>query len=145
MALSHYLNQWWLFYWRILLSIRVTRPQWVGTVFVWLDRTNDTMWKTIQTSFMFVDYIQWNLVGVTWKRLPHYWPFVKKIQGSLMDPPHKGPMMRSFYILFDFNPDKLLNKQCYRPWTETPWHPNDVTNGTHVFFYLTCSSYIFGY
>ena len=35
----------------------------------------------------------------TWKRFPHYWPFVRGCHRQLDDSPHKGPIMRMFILL----------------------------------------------
>ena len=34
-----------------------------------------------------------------WKCFPHYWPFVREIHQSLVDFPHKGPVMWSFDVI----------------------------------------------
>ena len=34
---------------------------------------------------------------MAWKRVLHYWPFVRGIHRSPVDSPHKGPFMRYFY------------------------------------------------
>ena len=75
---------------------------------------------------------------VTWKCFLHYWPFVKGIHQSLVDSPHKGPVMQSSHIFFVVSLNKLLNKQpCYQ-WFEMKWHSCDITvmiRGQHYQLY----------
>ena len=52
---------------------------------------------------------------MTWKRFPHYWPFVGGIHRSLMNYPHEGPVMRTFGISFTDS----LNKPWWRHQMET--------------------------
>ena len=47
--------------------------------------------------------------GMTWKRFPHYWPFVRGINRSLAGFPITQAVMRSFSVFFGMN--KLLNKE----------------------------------
>ena len=57
-------------------------------------------------------------VVMTWKRFPHYWPFMWQFHPSSMDSPH---IMRSFVAFFVPGPNKLLNKQSNCRRFETPW------------------------
>ena len=59
---------------------------------------------------------------MTWKHVPHHWPFVRGIHWSLVDSPHKGPVMGNFDVFFDVALNKLLNKQLNCQWFEIPWH-----------------------
>ena len=51
--------------------------------------------------------------------------FVRGIQWSPMDSPHKGLVIHSFDIFFDISLNKLLKKQLSGQWFEMPWHPID--------------------
>ena len=49
----------------------------------------------------------------TWKRFPHYWPFMRRYGGIhrwLADTPHKGPVMWGFYNFIDANLNQQLNR-----------------------------------
>ena len=70
---------------------------------------------------------------MTWKRCPHCWPFLP------VDSAHKGPVLRSFDILFVISLKKLLNKQPSFQWFETPWCWCDVTA---MFVSLRCYALI---
>ena len=48
---------------------------------------------------------------MTWKRLPHYWPFVRGIYWSSMGSPHKRPMMRSIRVFFVVSLNRLNSRQ----------------------------------
>ena len=56
--------------------------------------------------------------AMTWKRVPHYWPFVTGINWSPLDFPCKGPVMRVFSLLSVWT-------SCW--WRhETPWNSCDT-------------------
>ena len=61
-----------------------------------------------------------------WKCFPHYWPFVRGIHRSLVDSPHKGPVIWGFEFICSYL-NMLLNKQSSYRWVGTPWHLCDVT------------------
>ena len=67
----------------------------------------------------------------TWKRFPHYWPFVSGVFRLPMHSPHKGQVMGA--IMFSFSPlpahGRLFNKQSSYRWFETPWWSCDMTSG----------------
>ena len=48
---------------------------------------------------------------LTWKPFPHYWLFVGGIHQSLVDSPHKGPVMPSIDVFFILGLNNLLNTQ----------------------------------
>ena len=77
--------------------------------------------------FIKLFFIYTNLNVITWKRLRHYWPFMRGIQRSPMDFPHKGLVGRTFDILFDVRLSDPLNKHLSCRWFETPWLSCDVT------------------
>ena len=61
----------------------------------------------------------------TWKRIPHYWCFVRGIQRSPVDSPDQGLIMQSFSLL-------LAWISCWTDcganwWFEMPWSSCDVT------------------
>ena len=62
-----------------------------------------------------------------WKHFLHYWLFVRGIHQSLVDSPHRGPVMHSIGVFFAINPNKLLNKwsSCWR--FQMSWHSYDTT------------------
>ena len=64
---------------------------------------------------------------MTWKPFPQYWPLVGGIHWSLVDSPHKGPMMQSFDVFFDASMKKLLNQQLSCWWFEMPCSSCDFT------------------
>ena len=70
----------------------------------------------------------------------HNWPFVRGIHQSqlwLVDSPHKGPTMQSFFFVIRLN--KLLNEHLSCRWFET-WCSCDITamsSQNYVFFVLT--------
>ena len=61
-----------------------------------------------------------------WKPFPYYWPFVRGIQWSLVESPHKGPIMQALRYLCCVGPHKLFNKQLNVRWFETTWRSCDV-------------------
>ena len=61
---------------------------------------------------------------MTWKRFPHYWPFVRGIHCPSMVSLYKRPAKRSFNDFFVLSLNKLLNTTpSNRRWFETPWPP----------------------
>ena len=62
-----------------------------------------------------------------WICFPHYQPFLWGVHRSLVDAPHKGPVMQSFDISFDISLKKLLSKHSSGWWSETPWHSCDTS------------------
>ena len=65
---------------------------------------------------------------VTWKRFPHYWPFVRGFHQSSVDSPTKN-LDDSFNVSID----KLFNKQSSCRWFETPWrHCNAFPPKQHI-------------
>ena len=74
------------------------------------------LWNTAQSFNMLIHYDI-----MTWKRFPHYWPFVGRIHRWPVDSPNKGPVTRFFIVsLFVFRLNKLLYKQPSNWWFETP-------------------------
>ena len=55
---------------------------------------------------------------IIWKCLPDYWPFVRGIHQSLVDSPHKGPVMQRFDVLFvvSLNNLPLISKTMTLMW-----------------------------
>ena len=60
------------------------------------------------------------------KHYSYYWPVVRGIDLSPVDPLRKGPVMRSFGFSL-FSTKKLLNKLSNGWWFETLWHWSGVT------------------
>ena len=52
----------------------------------------------------------------------NYWPFVRGIHRSLVDSPHKGPVMQNIEVFFIITINKLLNIQLSCWWFETPYN-----------------------
>ena len=76
---------------------------------------------------------------IKWKHFPRYRPFVWGIHRSLVNSPHKGPVMRSFDVFFDLRLNKRLSKQSQGWWFETPSCPlwrhrnvSGITLGKHT-------------
>ena len=69
----------------------------------------------------------WKLIHVSTKapsfhaviKVNPWWPFVRGIQRSPVNSPHKGPVTRSFDVFFDLRPNKRLSKQWRGWWFET--------------------------
>ena len=67
---------------------------------------------------------------IKWKHFPCCRTFVWRIHRSLVNSPHRGPVMRSFGVFFDLRLNKRLSKQWWGWWFEMPpcplWcHCND--------------------
>ena len=60
---------------------------------------------------------------IKWKHFPRRWPFVRGIQRSPVNSPHKEPVARIFDTFFDLRLNKRLSKQTWGWWVETPLHP----------------------
>ena len=60
---------------------------------------------------------------IKWKHFPRYWPFVRGIQRSPVNSPHKGQWHGAFHVFFDLRLNKRLSKQCWGWWFETPSRP----------------------
>ena len=56
---------------------------------------------------------------IKWKHFPRYWSFVRGIHRRPVNSPHKGPVTRSFDVLFDLRLNKRLSKQSWGWWSET--------------------------
>ena len=57
---------------------------------------------------------------IKWKLFPCYWPFVRGINWSAVDSPHKGQWRGALMVLFICVWEKRLSKQSRRRWLETP-------------------------
>ena len=57
---------------------------------------------------------------IKWKHFPRYWPFVRGINRSPLNSPHKGQWRGSFDVFFDLRLNKRSCKQSRRRWFETP-------------------------
>ena len=60
---------------------------------------------------------------IKWKHFPHYWPFVRGIQRSPVNSPHKCPVTLSLDVFFDLGLNKRSSKQSRGWWFETPSRP----------------------
>ena len=58
---------------------------------------------------------------MTWKRFPHYWPFVKEINWSSISSLHKGPLMWSFRVFIVVMLNNLCSEQSSFRCSEMPW------------------------
>ena len=79
---------------------------------------------------------------VKWKHCSRYWPFVRGIQRSPVNYPHKGQLLGAltFYLIWALN--KRLSKHSWSWWFETPlyslWrHCNDHFD----YYYCLCLMY----
>ena len=64
---------------------------------------------------------------IAWKRLPHYWPFVRWIHRSLAAPPQKGSVTRSFDYAFEINVGQAVERLVISDFTTVMWrHCNDM-------------------
>ena len=63
---------------------------------------------------MHVDVIKWKYFFTC------YWPFVRGIQRSPVNSPHKRPVTRSVDVFSDLRLNKRLRKQSWDWWFETP-------------------------
>ena len=64
---------------------------------------------------------------MTWTGLPHYWHIVTAMNRSLVDSPHKGPVMRNFDIFSDVNLNKPLHKLSICRCFETLWRSYKIS------------------
>ena len=62
-------------------------------------------------------------------------PFVKEFHNTLVDPPHRGPVMQSFSVSFVVSFNKLLNQQFSCWWFERLCHCK-VTHLCHIMILL---------
>ena len=80
---SHYLNRWWIIYWRIYASLGLNK--------FW-KLENDLLQvkhvKTISTAWYPKLLLHDNIIK--WIYFPRHWPFVRGIRRSPADSPHKG-------------------------------------------------------
>ena len=60
---------------------------------------------------------------MTWKCIPHYWPFVCGFHRSPVDSPHEGPSKAELWYFLSFSPNKLLIKQSSYRLFERLWRP----------------------
>ena len=61
---------------------------------------------------------------IKWEHFPRYWPFVRGIHRFPLNSPHKGQWRGALmFSLIWTNPNKLLSKQSWCWWFETPSHP----------------------
>ena len=65
--------------------------------------------------------------AVTWKHCSHYWRFVKGIHQSLVVSPHKRLVMRGVDVSFADRLNKMMKKQSFSRWFETPRYSCNVT------------------
>ena len=78
-----------------------------------------------------------------WRCFPHYRHFMRGIHWSMVDSPHKGPVMWKFDVSFVVSLNKLLNTQpCYQ-WFEMPWWCScDITVMYTVLSVVFCLGFI---
>ena len=57
---------------------------------------------------------------IKWKHFPRHWLFVREIPGEF---PAQTPVTRNLDVFFDLRPNKLLSKQSWCWWFETPSRP----------------------
>ena len=71
------------------------------------------------------------------------WPVVGEIQRSLMDFPHKWPVMRILDVFLVVSLYNLLNNQSISRWFETPWRPlpNEIPSQMCVCTATNCFQY----
>ena len=58
---------------------------------------------------------------IKWKLFPRYWPCARGIHRSPVNSPHKASD-HGLWFFFDLSLNKLLSKQLWGWWFETPWH-----------------------
>ena len=119
-ATSHYLGQCWPI---SMLPYGVTRPQCKD----FSERIQLTMpllnWHTFgpDLSNLVLLWAQ-NMMVIKRKHFLRYWPFVRGIHQSLVDSPHKGPVMQSFDVFFDQHQNKWLSNRSRYRWFVTASH-----------------------
>ena len=59
---------------------------------------------------------------IKWKHFPRYWPCVRGIHRSPVNSLHKGQWRGTLMFLWSA-PEKMLSKQSWGWWFETPSHP----------------------
>ena len=74
---------------------------------------------------------------ISWKHFPRYWPFVRGIHQSPVNPPAQRPVTGSFDVFFDLRLNKPLSKQSLGWWFETLSRPLWChCNGTFICWML---------
>ena len=83
---SHYLNQWWLMFWRMCASLG-------------LNELNFSIYHTVGSvalhEYCVISRLvcQWRFIHddvIKWKHFPRHWPFVRVIHRSPVNYPHNG-------------------------------------------------------
>ena len=67
-----------------------------------------------------------------WCGFPHYWPFVRGINRSLLVCPDKGPAMWSFDVFYVVCLNKLLNRPPSCLWFQTRCRSHDATGNFQI-------------
>ena len=95
-----------------------------------LHEANIILFPSIGRFQYYIEHFLWNcpVVNATrphhddvtqWEHFPRYWHFVRGTTGHRWIPSQR-PVTRSFGAFFDLRLNKLLSKQSWRRWSETP-------------------------
>ena len=113
-ATSHYLNQWWLVYWRIYASLGLNElTQMSSYWFSWLLEPLITS-KQLSVQPLTICFAWWCHQMET---------FSASMAICVGNPPSQRPVTRSFDDSFDLRLNKWLSKQAQGWWFETPLCP----------------------
>ena len=109
---------------------------WRWSVYMWLNdnrRFVSFLWSVSPDSVLFLDLCEFYEIHakhsevshddvIKWKYFPRYWPFVRGIHRSPVNSCTKAGDAELWWV-FDLRPKKLLSKQSWGWWFETPSHP----------------------
>ena len=118
----------------IHLNNKPSKPVWVSAVTFWGNcfPTEESYINSIVPQWMdglphspYESGMTWATRDNPWKHFSHYWSFMRGIlHWSLVDSPHKGPIMQSF----DVGMNTFMTKEMSCQWFEKLWPWHDITN-----------------
>ena len=109
---SRFTNSLWAHKWN-LLKMHVALNDPIRSQFC----TYQDRWAHKIVIWLYI-YVQHDDV-IKWKHFPRHWPFVRGINRSLVNSPHKGQWHGALIFLFDLHRNQHLGKQWRRRWFET--------------------------
>ena len=134
--LSHYLKWYWPRYLKLYI---ITRPQWVNR--------QQLRWTAMWSSICHWNNMKWIMTWkhdevISWKCIPHYWPFVNGNPKSPMEFSHKGPALWNFDLLlwFPWTTWHTISEVIWDALTLIMWrHPNETTIEQWFIHLTVCS------
>ena len=122
----------WVILLGISLCMRPANERWLynvtSSLIGWAHTQNDPCFYIISTSEQTTYQLGPSFYHddvIKWKHFPRYWPFVRGIHRSPFfgEFPSQRSVMQNFDVFFDLRPNKLLSKQSWGWWFETPLRP----------------------